>query len=788
MKNILHLGFDVGSTTVKMVGINENDALLYHKYQRHFSDIKKTITHLIKQACRDLQEKGIEKITLMATGSGGLGVSQRLDLPFIQEVIAGKAAIERFIPRTDVAVELGGEDAKITYLTGGVEQRMNGTCAGGTGAFIDQMASLFKTDPRGLNELAKSYKTIYPIAARCGVFAKSDIQPLLNEGAAREDIAASIFQAVVNQTISGLACGKPIRGNVAFLGGPLYFLSKLRRRFIETPRLKKDQIIIPEHAQLMVAAGAALASKNEPLLSLRLLEKKMTTLKNKTPEEINRLRPLFRNEQEKKDFYRRHEKHKVKRKALKNFTGDCFLGIDAGSTTTKATLISAEGELLFSAYRSNEGDPLQSARNILQELYKVLPPAARIKNSAVTGYGEGLIKTAFSVDVGEVETIAHYKAAAFFLPGVDFILDIGGQDMKCLKIKKGVIDRIMLNEACSSGCGSFIETFAHSLNMTVQEFARAALDPCRPVDLGSRCTVFMNSRVKQAQKEGATVGDISAGLSYSVIKNALLKVIRIKNPAELGKKIIVQGGTFYNDAVLRSFELVAEREAVRPDIAGLMGAFGAALLARERWNKKTETRLIPPGRLENFHTKVSLSRCQLCHNHCRLTINRFSDGQIFISGNRCERGAGGAKNREKLPNMYDYKYQRLFAYEPLRPQESVRGAVGIPRVLNMYENYPFWFTFLTSLGFRVILSDKSSPQLYELGMETIPSESVCYPAKIAHGHIINLLQKGIKTIFYPCIPVEQNETGPADNHYNCPIVGSYAEVLNNNIEALKEEG
>lgn len=784
MKNLLYLGLDVGSTTVKLVILDKFHRMIYSRYQRHYSDIKSTISQLISGAYESF--KGSD-ITIMTTGSGGLSVSNWLDIPFIQEVIASTNTIEKFYPRTNVAIELGGEDAKITYFDGQVDQRMNGTCAGGTGAFIDQMAALLQTDAMGLNELAKGYKAIYPIASRCGVFAKTDIQPLLNEGAAREDIAVSIFQAVVNQTIGGLACGKPIKGNVAFLGGPLYFLSELRKRFIETLNLTDDEVIFPENSQLFVAVGAALSCKSQDSMPFKVLKDRLEHMNNASTGEVGILRPLFINEGEYEKFIERHEKHRVKRRGLADFKSKCFLGIDAGSTTTKVALISQEGELLYSYYKSNEGSPLQSVIKILRDLYKVLPSGAEIASSTVTGYGEGLIKAALSVDIGEIETVAHYKAAEFFLPGVEFILDIGGQDMKCLRIKNGMIDSILLNEACSSGCGSFLETFAHSLGMTIEEFAKASLMAKKPVDLGTRCTVFMNSKVKQAQKEGAGVGDISAGLSYSVIKNALMKVIKIRDPKDLGEKLIVQGGTFYNDAVLRSFELVSGREAVRPDIAGLMGAFGAALIAKERYQEGKESNLLKASNLEEFSVDTSIRRCGLCGNNCLLTINKFADGGQFVSGNRCERGEGLEVKRDSVPNLFDYKYKRIFGYKPLGEDKAKRGSVGIPRVLNMYENYPFWFTFFTDLGYRVELSPRSTKKIYELGMETMPSESVCYPAKLVHGHIMSLVNRGIKFIFYPCAPYEKKEQAEANNHYNCPIVTSYPEVIKNNMGVLREK-
>ena len=778
------IGVDVGSTTVKLAVLNEENKLIYSRYERHFSDIKSTIISLIKD-CYD--EMGDIVCTINITGSGGLSVSKWLNINFVQEVIACSKTVETLIPRTDVVIELGGEDAKITYFRGGIEQRMNGSCAGGTGAFIDQMAVLLNTDASGLNEYARDYKVIYPIASRCGVFAKTDIQPLINEGAKKEDIAASIFQAVVNQTIGGLACGKPIKGNVALLGGPLFFLSELRKRFIETLHLTKDEVIIPKNSQLFVAIGAALLSAGEKNLNLKDVVEKIEGLSSLKENDINKLDPLFRDEEEYKEFKDRHNKEVVEREELSTYKGDAYLGIDAGSTTTKAALISCDGKLLYSHYGSNEGNPLNKVVDIMKDLYSRLPKGVTIRNSAVTGYGESLIKKAIHVDIGEIETIAHYKAADYFLPGVDFILDIGGQDMKCLKIKNGAIDSIMLNEACSSGCGSFIESFAKSLDMKVEDFAKEALKSKAPVDLGSRCTVFMNSRVKQSQKEGAQISDISAGLSYSVIKNALFKVIKLRDEKDIGKKVIVQGGTFYNEAVLRSFEKISGRNAIRPDICGLMGAFGCAIIAKERCEENHKTTILPEDKISDFKMESSFRRCGKCGNNCLLTINKFSTGEEFISGNRCERGSGLEINKEdKLPNLFDYKYRRTFNYKPLKEEEAKRGVIGIPRVLNMYENYPFWFTLLTKLGFSVKLSGPSSKKVYELGIETIPSESACYPAKLTHGHIISLINRGIKNIFYPCVVYEKQEYKNVDNHYNCPMVISYPEVIRNNVDALKE--
>lgn len=718
----------------------------------------------------------------------GMTLSGYLHIPFVQEVVAVATALQDYAPRTDVAIELGGEDAKIIYFTGGIDQRMNGICAGGTGSFIDQMASLLQTDAAGLNEYAKNYKAIYPIAARCGVFAKSDIQPLINDGATREDLAASIFQAVVNQTISGLACGKPIRGNVAFLGGPLHFLPELRNAFIRTLNLTGDAIIAPDHSHLFAAVGAAMNAKDRA--EIFSLDKLIADLSGgiKMKFEVKRMQPLFKDEADYKEFTDRHDQYKVRRGDLSTYEGNVFLGIDAGSTTTKVALVGEDGSLLYSFYSSNNGSPLATAISSIKEIKSLLPDSAKIAYSCSTGYGEALLKAAFMLDEGEVETISHYYAAAFFDPSVDCILDIGGQDMKCIRIKDGTVDSVQLNEACSSGCGSFIETFAKSLNYSVQDFAKAALFAQNPVDLGTRCTVFMNSNVKQAQKEGASVADISAGLAYSVIKNALFKVIKITSAGDLGKNVVVQGGTFYNDAVLRSFERISGCNAVRPDIAGIMGAFGAALIARERYmHRPHETTMLSLDDMINLTYTTTISRCRGCVNHCVLTINRFEGGRQYISGNRCERGLGVEKAKRDIPNLFTWKYHRLFDYEPLTADKATRGVVGIPRVLNMYENFPYWATFFKELGFRVMLSPQSSHQIYELGIETIPSESECYPAKLAHGHISWLIKRDVPFIFYPCIPYERKEVPGAGNHYNCPMVTSYSENIKNNMEELKEK-
>ncbi|MCU7201737.1 2-hydroxyacyl-CoA dehydratase [Turicibacter sanguinis] len=783
-QKLIHIGVDVGSTTVKAVILNEKEELLFSSYERHFADILKTLTVVLKQAYEQFKDYNI---TVNMTGSGGIAIAKHLNIPFIQEVVASTKVTKRYYPQIDVAIELGGEDAKITYFKDGIEQRMNGTCAGGTGAFIDQMASLLQVDTLGLNELAKHYKVIHPIAARCGVFAKTDVQPLINEGVAKEDIAVSVLQAVVIQTISGLACGRPIRGNVAFLGGPLYFLSELRNRFIETLELKPEEIILPNDSQLYVAKGAALSSMDSKVISFSQFVDSLQTIKEVHTSESVRLAPLFESDDEYDSFIKRHQMSKVGRRELSTLTGNCFLGIDAGSTTTKVALIDEDGNLCFSYYGSNEGSPLQSTISVLKTLYDQLPLEAHIVKATVTGYGEALLKAALKVDIGEIETIAHYKAADFFCPGVDCILDIGGQDMKCLKIKNGNIESILLNEACSSGCGSFLDTFAKSMNLSIEDFANSAINASNPVDLGSRCTVFMNSRVKQSQKEGAKVGDISAGLSYSVIKNALFKVIKLRNPEELGQKIVVQGGTFYNDAVLKAFEKLSNRQAIRPDISGIMGAFGAALIAKERYVEGEVSTLINQASLEHFELTSRSARCGLCSNNCLLTIHKFKDGERFTMGNRCERGAGKMAEVRPIPNLVRYKYNRLFNYKTIEASVAKRGTVGIPRVLNMYENYPFWVTFFTNLNFSVILSDPSSNQLYEKGMETIPSESVCYPGKLVHGHIMNLVEKKVDFIFYPSLTYSKQEDKKADNHYNCPIVISYPEVIKNNLDVLREK-
>ena len=778
---IYTLGIDIGSTTVKIAILDSANEVLFSSYERHFANIQETLSDLLGRAAEKL---GSIHVSPVITGSGGLTLAKHLKVPFVQEVVAVSTALQDYAPQTDVAIELGGEDAKIIYFEGGnIEQRMNGVCAGGTGSFIDQMASLLQTDASGLNEYAKNYKALYTIAARCGVFAKSDIQPLINEGASKEDLSASIFQAVVNQTISGLACGKPIRGHVAFLGGPLHFLSELKEAFIRTLKLDDEHTIAPDHSHLFAAIGSALNSEHDLDIPIQTMQQRLAD-HIQMDFEVERMQPLFASEDDYNEFTNRHNKDQVPMKELSSYHGKAFLGIDAGSTTTKAALVGEDGTLLYSFYHNNEGDPLGTTISAIKDIYSRLPEDVEIVHSCSTGYGEALIKAALMLDEGEVETVSHYYAASFFEPDVDCILDIGGQDMICIKIKNQTVDSVQLNEACSSGCGSFIETFAKSLNFSVQDFAHEALFAKNPIDLGTRCTVFMNSKVKQAQKEGAEVSDISAGLAYSVIKNALFKVIKVSDASELGKHIVVQGGTFYNDAVLRSFEMIAGCDAVRPDIAGIMGAFGAALIARERYVDCEGTTMLSIDDINALEYRTTMTKCKGCTNNCRLTISHFSGGRKFITGNRCERGLGKEKTANKLPNLFDYKMHRYFDYEPLSEEKAKRGVMGIPRVLNMYENYPFWHTFFTELGFRVILTPASTRKIYELGIESIPSESECYPAKLAHGHVQWLINQKVPHIFYPSIPYERQEFEDANNHYNCPIVTSYPENIKNNMDAI----
>lgn len=774
-------GIDIGSTTVKLVLLNDQDDILYGKYKRHQARTQETLAELLKEARKTV---GNCEIRVKITGSGSINLGKAMNIEFVQEVVAVATALKHTAPQTDVAIELGGEDAKIIYFTDGLEERMNGVCAGGTGSFIDQMAALLQTDASGLNHAAENYQQIYPIAARCGVFAKTDIQPLINEGATKADLAASIFQAVVNQTISGLACGKPIRGCVAFLGGPLHFLPELKKSFVRTLKLTPETTVDPENSHLFAAMGAALSCEDTPAVSMDVLISRLEQ-GVKVAFEMPRLPALFSGLEEYEIFCARHSNAVVPKKELAAYSGKCFLGIDAGSTTTKIALIGDDGSLLYSFYANNQGNPIETAKKAVSELQQLLPDSAEIAHSCSTGYGEALLKSAFSLDEGEVETIAHCTAASFFDSRVDCVLDIGGQDMKCIKLKNGVVDQIMLNEACSSGCGSFIENFANSLGYTAESFAETALFAKSPVDLGTRCTVFMNSNVKQAQKEGADVSDISAGLAYSVIKNALFKVIKLANAEELGQHIVVQGGTFYNKAVLRAFEKIAGVEVTCPDISGIMGAFGAALIARQRYTGEKSSMLSLDEIITLSYTSKSI-RCGGCSNHCMLTVNTFSGNRRHITGNRCEKGLGGSASSEKAPNVMEFKRKRIFSYEPLEEKDAPRGVVGIPRVLNLYENYPFWATFFRELGFRVVLSPSSTRKIYELGMESIPSESECYPAKLAHGHVQWLINEGIKTIFHPCVFYERQETPDAQNHFNCPIVVSYPENLKNNVEAVTE--
>ena len=794
------LGIDVGSTTVKAVVLDGNRRL-FSDYRRHNADVRASLGALLADVERALPGA---RVHAAITGSGGLTTARAMGIPFVQEVIAGTEATQRLHPEVDVVIELGGEDAKLTYLHPTPEQRMNGTCAGGTGAFIDQMATLLHTDASGLGELATRHTQLYPIASRCGVFAKSDIQPLINQGAAHEDLAASIFNAVATQTIAGLACGRPIRGTVMFLGGPLHFLPALREAY-KALLPKADAFVTPDDAQLYVAIGAALLAEKEAAKRARQAEEagatsvdsrgeKLTTLMERlaaAPVQVEspRMDPLFATPQDREEFIARHSLDVIPKASLDEAEGRCWLGIDAGSTTIKAVVIDSQDRIVFTHYASNEGDPVAAAVDIVRAVRSALPEGCEIGRSCATGYGEGLVKAALTMDEGEIETMAHYRAAEFICPGVTSVIDIGGQDMKYLRIRDHAVDSISVNEACSSGCGSFLQTFAQTMGTDVRSFARMAMESESPVDLGTRCTVFMNSSVKQAQKEGADVRDISAGLSYSVVRNALYKVIKLKEPSDLGERVVVQGGTFLNDSVLRAFELLTGREVVRPDIAGLMGAYGAALTARMHDTGEGTSSLATIEALEGFAVDTTRKTCRLCQNHCQMTISTFSNGERHVSGNRCERGASLERvpKKSELPNLYDWKYKRIFGYRRLTEKKAFRGDIGIPRVLGMYENYPFWFTMLTALGFRVMISGRSNHDLFETGMESIPSENVCYPAKLVHGHIESLLDKGITTIFYPCVDFEQKLT-ESENSYNCPIVATYPEVIRNNMERLAEPG
>ena len=839
----LRVGLDIGSTTVKAVVLDQSDSLgdtLFSDYRRHHANVRATVAGLLVDIHKKLVDlgRGDEPIRLSITGSGGLALADNLHVPFIQEVIAETEAIDKEYPQADVIIELGGEDAKITYLKPTPEQRMNGSCAGGTGAFIDQMSTLLDTDAAGLNEMAKSYENLYPIASRCGVFAKTDLQPLINDGAAKPDLAASIFTAVATQTIAGLASGRPIHGTVIFLGGPLFFMSELRAAFQRALEGKIDEFIVPTDAHLYVAYGSALQADTDSddqghhfeAYTCDEILKRLDELKN-LPSNTPTMPPLFPTEADREDFNKRHHKEHIHIGTLEGAHGPHFLGIDAGSTTIKATLVNDDREIVWSSYANNEGSPLTAAINIVKKIQSELPEGAWIARSCATGYGEGLITTGLHLDEGVVETMAHYRGAEMVSPGVTAVIDIGGQDMKYLAITDGVIDSIAVNEACSSGCGSFLQTFAMSMGLTIQEFTQKALASTHPVDLGSRCTVFMNSSVKQAQKEGASIEDIAAGLCYSVVRNALYKVIKLRDSGELGDTVVVQGGTFLNDAVLRAFELLTEREVTRPNIAGLMGAFGAALTARMHYEdiadddnahvgadgrsvdaaaaeesaagdepnaaahageivvdgvRHTVSSILTGEALNEMSMTTERDVCKLCQNHCKLTITTFSDGSRFVTGNRCERGGDAKKKRSDRPNLYDYKYKRCFAYRRLTDKAATRGEIGIPRALNMYENYPFWFTLLTSLGFKVMISGRSSHELFETGIESIASENICYPAKLVHGHIKWLLNKGMKTIFYPCVSYEDNLVPNTDNHYNCPVVANYPLVVGANMPELRD--
>ena len=839
----LRVGLDIGSTTVKAVVLDQSDSLgdtLFSDYRRHHANVRATVAGLLVDIHKKLVDlgRGDEPIRLSITGSGGLALADNLHVPFIQEVIAETEAIDKEYPQADVIIELGGEDAKITYLKPTPEQRMNGSCAGGTGAFIDQMSTLLDTDAAGLNEMAKSYENLYPIASRCGVFAKTDLQPLINDGAAKPDLAASIFTAVATQTIAGLASGRPIHGTVIFLGGPLFFMSELRAAFQRALEGKVDEFIVPTDAHLYVAYGSALQADTDSddqghhfeAYTCDEILKRLDELKN-LPSNTPTMPPLFPTEADREDFNKRHHKEHIHIGTLEGAHGPHFLGIDAGSTTIKATLVNDDREIVWSSYANNEGSPLTAAINIVKKIQSELPEGAWIARSCATGYGEGLITTGLHLDEGVVETMAHYRGAEMVSPGVTAVIDIGGQDMKYLAITDGVIDSIAVNEACSSGCGSFLQTFAMSMGLTIQEFTQKALASTHPVDLGSRCTVFMNSSVKQAQKEGASIEDIAAGLCYSVVRNALYKVIKLRDSGELGDTVVVQGGTFLNDAVLRAFELLTEREVTRPNIAGLMGAFGAALTARMHYEdiadddnahvgadgrsvdaaaaeesaagdepnaaahageivvdgvRHTVSSILTGEALNEMSMTTERDVCKLCQNNCKLTITTFSDGSRFVTGNRCERGGDAKKKRSDRPNLYDYKYKRCFAYRRLTDKNATRGEIGIPRALNMYENYPFWFTLLTSLGFKVMISGRSSHELFETGIESIASENICYPAKLVHGHIKWLLNKGMKTIFYPCVSYEDNLVPNTDNHYNCPVVANYPLVVGANMPELRD--
>ena len=780
------LGIDVGSTTVKVTVTDEETGKLLHAgYERHFAKVKECVLSELKKA-RAACGEGLFKVAI--TGSAGLGLAEKSGICFSQEVQAAYGAIRRYYPDADVAIELGGEDAKIIFLTGGTEQRMNGSCAGGTGSFIDQMATLLDLSVNEMDEMALSAEKTYPIASRCGVFAKSDIQPLINQGAAKADIAASIFHAVVDQTVSGLAQGRRIKGKVLFLGGPLFFLKSLRKAFVETLGLDEEHAIFPENAPIFMSLGAALAAKGE---TPKTLDEVVEAIENaKASDEVMRGEPLFRSHEEYNAFVARHKQSDLAFADIRTYVGEAYLGIDSGSTTTKLMLITPDFRILYSHYQTNNGQPLDIVAAKVKEIYSLCRDRIQIRAAAVTGYGEDMIKAALKLDFGIVETVAHFKAAVYFNPKVDFIIDIGGQDIKCFKVKNGAIDSIMLNEACSSGCGSFIQTFAKAMDMGVEEFARLGLFAKQPVELGSRCTVFMNSAVKQAQKEGASVEDISAGLSSSIVKNAVYKVIRAKTPDELGEHIVVQGGTFLNDAVLRSFEMETGKQVVRPAIAGLMGAFGAAIFAKENAAEEGST-MLTKEQLDSFSYTSKCAVCKGCTSKCNVNILTFEDGSRFVSGNKCERGAG-QKPRGDEWNIYEYKYQRLLSCVSENDggryalNKKKRGKVGLPFQLATFEQLPLWTAFFKALGFEVSVSEKSSRELYFKGQHTVASDTVCYPAKLMHGHVESLLDSGVDFVFYPSESYNLDEHDSA-NHYNCPIVAYYGELLKANNERLTKE-
>ena len=773
----LRIGIDIGSTTVKVVVLDEQNKLLFRSYERHYSKTRERACETLKSISGQLSG---QRVKLVITGSAGLGVAKAAGLDFVQEVYATAAAVNTYIPDTDAVIELGGEDAKIIFFGGALEERMNGSCAGGTGAFIDQMATLMNVSVNELDSLSLKHEKIYPIASRCGVFAKSDIQPILNQGGRKEDVAASIFQAVVDQTVAGLTQGRELKGKIVFLGGPLHFLMGLRQRFVETLKLDGEHAVFPEDGDCFAAMGAALcATDYEPVPfedALKRLEES-----RETNTSADTMPPLFDTQEEYDAFLARHNASRPPEADIHTYAGPAWLGMDAGSTTTKLALITADGGLLYTYYHSNLGNPVSIVLEQLKKIYELCGDRIQIKGAAVTGYGEDLIKNAFSCDLGLVETVAHYKAAAHFNPDVDFIIDIGGQDMKCFKIRNGAVDSIMLNEACSSGCGSFIETFAKALGSNIADFSKMGLFAKKPVNLGSRCTVFMNSSVKQAQKDGASVEDISAGLSISIVKNAIYKVIRAASADDLGQHIVVQGGTFLNDAVLRSFERELGREVTRPTIAGIMGAFGAALAARDLHLERSA--LLSSQDLEKFTHTAKPATCGLCTNHCSLTVNTFDGGRRFISGNRCSRPLG--EEPHHLPDLMRYKYQKLRALHGKGEGDGSRGRIGIPFGLNMYENLPFWFTFFTKLNFEVVLSPESSRKLYLKGQRTIPSDTVCYPAKLLHGHVEALVEAGVDAVWYPCMSYN-NDEGIGDNHYNCPVVAYYPELIAANVPSLKQ--